>query len=182
MSTTENHKDQDPVASRKVLETLTVANEYCLYLEKSEERTREEMILFLQKVLPLIYLKLALLPEVEVTDEDAVQHYVTEEQWEGMFNLLRSKFGNLDEFFFIDHHEKSHFDPVKASISENLTDIYQDLSDFVMLYQNPLRTFRENAVRELKEFFYLRTGIRIVNTLTILHYLSGMPSESDFSE
>ena len=34
----------DPVYSRKVLEMLTVANEFCLFLEKSEEYSEEELL------------------------------------------------------------------------------------------------------------------------------------------
>ena len=125
----------DPVYSRKVLEMLTVANEYCLFLEKAEEYTFDELLNFLQKIAPLIYLKSALLPDVDVEDEDAVEHYVSEEQWETLFNILYNKFGEDDQFHFIDHHERSHNDPVKGSLAECFTDIYQDLKDFLLLYQ-----------------------------------------------
>ncbi len=176
MTEINSHHENDPVASRKVLEMLTIANEFCLFMEKSAERTRDELLQFLQKICPLIYLKASLLPDITVSDEEAVQHYVTEEQWEELFNLLRNKFGDVDEFFAIDHHEHSHHDPVKASISEHITDIYQDMKDFVLLYQNPLRPFRENAVLELKHLFETRTGFRLVNLMQIIHYLISAPA------
>ena len=47
----------DPVYSKTVLEMLTVANEYCLFLEKAEDYDRQDIIMFLQKVCPLIYIK-----------------------------------------------------------------------------------------------------------------------------
>jgi hypothetical protein len=159
----------DPVYSRKVLEMLTVANEYCLFLEKAEEYSSEELLGFLQKIVPLIYLKSVLLPEVEVTDDAAVEHYVNEEQWETLFNLLYFKFGEKDQFYFVDLHEKSHTDPVKGSLAECFTDIYQDLKDFLLLYQNPMRTFKENAVKECKRLFETRYGYRLINAQAAIH-------------
>ena len=159
----------DPVYSRKVLEMITVANEYCLFLEKAEDYSMDELLNFLQKISPLIYLKSALLPDMEVADEDAVEHYVSEEQWEALFNILYNKFGEKDLFFFIDHHERSHNDPVKGSLAESFTDIYQDLKDFILLYQNPLKAFKENAVVECKRLFASRYGYRLVNAQAAIH-------------
>ncbi|MCK9220281.1 MAG: DUF5063 domain-containing protein [Bacteroidales bacterium] len=159
------------VYSRKVLEMLTVANEYCLFLEKAEEYTKQELLTFLQKISPLVYLKAALLPDIKVEDEDATEHYVTEEQWETLFNILKNKFGADDEFFFIDLNEKSNIDPMKGSLAENVTDIYQDLKDFVLLYQNPQKRFKENAVLDCKRLFESRFGYLLVNTHTAIHFL-----------
>ena len=159
----------DAVYSRKVLEMITVANEFCLFMEKAEDYSVEELLNFLQKISPLIYLKSALLPDIEVEDEDAMEHYVTEEQWEYLFNVLHNKFGEKDIFFFVDHHEKSHNDPVKGSLAESFTDIYQDLKDFLLLYQKPLKAFKENAVRECKRLFESRYGYRLVNAQSAIH-------------
>lgn len=161
----------DPVYSRNVLEMLTVANEFCLFLEKAEDYSKDEILSFLQKITPLLYIKAALLPMLEPEDDEAIEHFVTEEQWEQMFNLLRNKFGEADIYFFIDNHEKSHTDPVRASLAENYTDIYQDLKDFVLLYQKPFKTFKENAVKECKQLFETRYGYRMVNAHAAIHYL-----------
>jgi hypothetical protein len=161
----------EPVYSRNVLEMLTVANEFCRFLEKAEDYSKQELLNFLQKITPLLYIKAALLPPIEPEDEDAIEHYVTEEQWEQMFNTLRNKFGDNDIFYFIDNHEKSHTDPVRGSLAENFTDIYQDLKDFVLLYQKPFKTFKENAVKECRHLFETRYGYRMVNAHAALHYL-----------
>jgi hypothetical protein len=161
----------DPVYSRTVLEMLTVANEYCLFLEKAGEYDKADVLLFLQKICPLLYIKASLLPVIELTDEDAAEHFVTEEEWEGMFNILHQKFGEEDIYFFIDPHERSHTDPVKASLAENFTDIYQDLKDFVLLYQKPRKVSMEFAVFECKRLFETRYGFRLVRAHAALHYL-----------
>jgi len=172
----------NPVASKSVLEMLTVANDFCSFLEKAGDSGREKLLIYLQRVLPLIYIKASLLPEVEVEDEDAIEHYVTEAEWEEMFNTLRSGFGEDDLFYFIDLHEQSHQDAVRGSLAESITDLYQDLKDFVLLYQKPLTAFRQNAVMECKRLFANRYGYRIVNAHAAIHYLlykgetdSGLP-------
>ena len=161
----------DVLYSKKVIEMLTVSNEYCLYLESAKDHDKEGVLLYMQKLLPLIYLKASLLPDIEVNDENAAEHFVTEEQWEELFNTLSNKFGNDDIYYFIDLAEKSHSDPVRASLAENLTDIYQDLKDFVLLYQKPLRSSQENALRDCKNLFETRFGYRIVNAQKAIHYL-----------
>lgn len=169
MNNSNINQSDDPVYSRKVLEMVTVANEFCLFLEQASGYTVEELMSFLQKIAPLIYLKSALLPDVEVADEDAVEHYVNEEQWESLFNLLHNKFGDKDYFYFVDHYEKSHNDPVRGSLAESFTDIYQDLKDFLYLYQKPLRAFKENAVRECKHLFETHYGPRLIHAQSALH-------------
>ncbi|MGE5423775.1 MAG: DUF5063 domain-containing protein [Syntrophothermus sp.] len=161
----------DPVYSRKVLEMLTVANEFCLFLEKSEDYPKEDVLKFLQKIIPLIYIKASLLPDIDVADEEMSEHFVTEEQWEDMFNVLRAKFGDDDIFYFVDHHEKSNQDGIRASLSECFTDIYQDLKDFVLLYQKPIKASMEIAVRDCKQLFETRYGYRMVNAHSAIHYL-----------
>jgi hypothetical protein len=167
----------DPVYSKTVLELLTVANEYCLFLDKAENYDRQDILLFLQKICPLIYIKSSLLPVIEIEDEDAAEHFVTEEEWEGVFNTLHLKFGEDDIYYFIDPHERSNTDPVKASLAENFTDIYQDLKDFVLLYQKPRKASMEYAVFECKRLFETRYGFRLVRAHAILHYLLNKEGE-----
>jgi hypothetical protein len=174
-----NEKDvsREPVYSKTVLEMLTVANEFCLFLEKAESYDRQDILLFLSKICPLIYIKASLLPVIELNDEDAAEHFVTEEEWEGLFNLLHQKFGVDDLYYFIDPHELSHTDPVKGSLAENFTDIYQDLKDFVLLYQKPRKVSMEYAVYECKRLFETRYGFRLVRAHSALHYLLNKEGE-----
>jgi hypothetical protein len=171
MDKNENEITKDPVYSKTVLELLTVANEYCLFLEKADDYDRNDILLFLQKICPLIYIKASLLPDIPANDEEAAEHFVTEEEWESMFNMLHLKFGDDDVYHFIDHHERSHTDPVRASLAENFTDLYQDLKDFVLLYQKPRKASMEFAVYECKRLFETRFGYRLVNADAALHYL-----------
>jgi hypothetical protein len=166
-----NDVPNDPVYSRTVLEMLTVANEFCLFLEKAENYDRQSILLFLQKICPLIYIKASLLPAIDLTDEEAAEHFVTEEEWESLFNALHQKFGDDDIYHFVDPHDSSQTDPVKASMAENFTDVYQDLKDFVLLYQKPRKASMEYAVFECRRLFETRFGFRLVRAHSALHCL-----------
>ena len=177
MENKEKQIPQEPVYSKTVLEMLTVANEFCLFLEKAGEYNKQDILMFLQKICPLIYIKASLLPVMELIDDDAGEHFVTEEEWEDVFNTLHQKFGEDDLYYFIDPHEKSHTDPIKGSLAENFTDIYQDLKDFVLLYQKPRKASMEFAVFECKRLFETRYGFRLVRAHSSIHYLLNQEGE-----
>lgn len=162
---------QEPVYSKKVIEMLTVANEYCLFLEKAEDYTKESILAFLQKICPLIYLKASLLPDIPGANEDAAEHFVKEEEWEAILHKLHSVLGDDDQFFYLDHHEKSHTDAIRSSLSESFADIYQDLKDFVLLYQKPQKAAMEYAVYDCKHLFEKHFGYLLVNAQQKIHYL-----------
>jgi hypothetical protein len=165
-----NDISNHPVYSKNVIELLTVANDYCLTMSKIDTTKKSWLIDYLQKILPLLYLKASLLPVIEVQNPDANERFLTIEEWEFLFNQLRKKFADDDEFWFIDQ-TTVHHDPVKGSISECLTDIYQDLKDFITLYQKTSLDAKENAVNEARESFEKRWGYSLVNVHKTLHYL-----------
>lgn len=171
-----------PVYEKNVLELLTVGNDFCITMKNIEKTTKVKIIDYLRKVLPLLYLKASLLPDVEVNDPDANERFVTEEEWEALFNQLRNKFGKDDEFWFVDPENQK--DMVKGSIAEHLTDIYQDLQDFILLYQKSTLIAKENAVSEIHRLFNVRWGASLTRTQNILHYLGVKPSldTTEFSE
>ena len=160
----------DPIYSKNVLEFIRVAHEYCLFIEKAEV-SKEELLEFFQRIGPLLYLKGALLPEIEVTSEDANERFVTEEEYESIFNSIRSKLIPEDEFWYLDYDLSVDNEPIKASLAENLSDIYQDLKDFILLYQKHSRDSKENAVNECKSLFETRWGPKVLSSLVYIHYL-----------
>lgn len=161
----------EPIYDRKVLEVLTVANDFCLFIEKAENHTRENILLYLQKVIPLLYIKGSVLPTVELSNPAANEKFVTEEHWENVFNVLRAKFNPADEFWTIESHEPGENEPVKCSLADKISDVYQDMKDFIILYQKNTRAAKECAVADCKKFFETHWGYRAVDALQYIHYL-----------
>ena len=161
----------DITMSKSALEMVTVANEYCFFLENAEGKTKKIILNFINSILPLIYLKGSLLPVVVVEYPEANEKYVTEEQWEIVFTMLRDKLGTDDEFWIIDPLYINETEPLKASIAENLADIYQDMKDMIFLYQKNTTAARENALAECKQLFASHWGYKIANIQSRLHHL-----------
>lgn len=166
-----NHEDilQEPVYSPLVLEFLAVAHTYCLFAEEAHSKTAAEITDYMLKSLPLLYLRGSLLPEPEDEDFPMNEKYVTEEHWQTIFNDLREKFADKDEYWYVED-DNPHNDLVKGSLAESLADIYQDMKDFVILYQKPMRDAKAAAVWEIRQLFFSHWGFRIVNVLKVMHY------------
>jgi hypothetical protein len=155
------------IKSTVVLEMIRVAHEYNVFSEDIEKKKVEDILSFYQKVIPLMYIKAALLPDIEVSDATANERYVAEEHWEGIFMNLKTKFGKADEYWELDDNN----DSVKVSLAEKLADIYQDTKDFVVLFQKNQMAAKENAVFEMKRLFKVHWGPRSISALNQLHNL-----------
>lgn len=161
----------EPENSLNVLEFLRVAHEYCLFTEKTKEKSKNDLFDFFQKIGPLLYLKGKLLPEINPEYPETCERFVTEEEWQDVFNIFRAVFTEDDEYYHVNYEEFNEYEAVKASLSENFTDIYQDLKDFVLLYQKNSHSARQNAVHECKSLFETRWGIKVLSNLRYIHYL-----------
>ena len=153
------------IKSTIVLEMIRIAHEYNTFTEDLEKKKLEDIINFYQKVLPLMYLKASLLPDMKVSDETANERYVAEEHWEAIFMKLKTKFDKADEYWELDENN----DSVKASLSEKIADIYQDTKDFVVPFQKNQMAAKENAVFEMKRLFKVHWGPRSNSVLNHLH-------------
>lgn len=164
-------QQDDITISAPAIEMLTVANEYCYFLEHLEGKTKDELLTFMQKILPLMYLKGSLIPSFEPEYPEASERFVTEENWEAVFNVMRDLLSSDDEFWVIDPLYINETEPINSSISEHLSDIYQDMKDFLLLYQRNTHAARENAVSDCGKLFAAHWGFRIGNILGRIHYL-----------
>lgn len=169
--------EKDLTLSRNVLEFVTIAGEYCKLLESIDPQNRTEQISSLHRFLPLLYFRGALLPDIQVSDPDSTERYVTQEQWENIFNGLRDFFAETDVFWMPESWDEQT-DSIKTSISEYLADAYQDLKDCILLYKKPHFTARENAIFEVKQLFESNWGKKISILIPVLHQITNPTQES----
>ncbi len=168
----------DPATSANVIDMFTVANEFCIFTEKAEKYDPDEVIHYYSKICPLLYLKGAILPVVEPDEDYFGERFVNEDQWENIYNSLLTVFPGNDEFFTLSY-ENSDTNPLRASISEHLADIYQDLKDFVLLYQKNHIYAKQNAVVECRKLFIEHWGARIAALLPAMHAIAFRPEKED---
>lgn len=159
-----------PVYSKQVVELLTIANEYCLFVEKADDYSKQDIVNYFRHILPLLYLKASLLPVISAANPDESERYVIEEVWECIFNSFRNKLYPDDHFWMCQDAHDETTDIEKFSLGECLADIYQDMKDFVMLYQKK-HSSRENAVANVETWFKERTGLTIIRAQFAFHLL-----------
>jgi len=162
-------KEEKIIYSRQVVEFAASANEYCKYLEGIEKIKSIEILKVLQRLLPFIYLRASLLPMLEPILEDGNEKTVTEFDWTRLHDALLSKMGNNDPFpVVVDLHDPSD-GLYTGSISESLTDIYQDLKDFVVNYRTGNEDVMNDSVWEALMNFEEFWGQKLLNVLLAIH-------------
>jgi len=158
------------VYSRSVVEFVAVANEFCKYVERAHELKGDDLLKILQRILPFMYIKASLLPALQPHFEEGNEKFVTENQWERINSLLCEKFGTADDYLEIfDIKAADTGGAITASISENMTDIYQDIKNFLLLYQTGSHEVMNDAIWECKLNFESYWGQKLVNSLRAIH-------------
>lgn len=165
-------KEENPIYAHGTLEFVTVALEYCSFVERAGDEGAAAFVDKATKILPLLYLKAALLPDVERDETCEPEMSVTEDMYEAVRTRIAALLEDKDSYLDTFHPDMAYSEtPIAASISENLADVYQDAGNFVALF----RTGNEEAMREAiglcRENFQGYWGQQLLNALKALHCL-----------
>lgn len=175
----------NPVYSRDVIELVTVAVEYCAFLEQAREKTRLEFTDIITKILPLLYLKAAVLPQVATLQEERwTEDFVTEADYDYVRAGIAATMGEKDDYLdvFVEDMKYSE-SPILATVSENLADLYQEMKNFAMRYKNGANEESMlDAIAEVKEEFRYGWGQKLVNVLRALHEVRYSEDETEQEE
>ena len=171
-----NNDNNSSVYERDILELVTVAVEFCAYVEYAAEKDRKIFISTMQKLLPLLYLKGVLAPKYELTEEcdaDCLSSFVSMENYDIVRNNVAFVMGEYDSFLDVFVEDMKYSDtPILSSVSENIADIYQDLKNFVCAYKDGTEEMRYDAIVMCKSNFENYWGQRLVNVLRALHEIN----------
>jgi hypothetical protein len=161
------------VYSRDVVEFVTVANQFCLFVEQASTQSAEEFVDKAVKILPLLYLKGSMLPKVEREFDDPLERFVSEEDYMAIKDFIEYLLGKSDDYLEVFHPDIKYSDsPVRVKISEDIADIYQDIREFISLYQIGSTEIMNDALAEVVRNFREYWGQKLVNVLRALHILS----------
>ena len=163
-------KESQTIFDKNVIEFVTVAAEFCAVLERAERMKRSDFVDTSLKILPLLYLKASMLPKCETIGEGVLETYVTEEIYEILRINLAELMGDKDDYLDVFVQDMVYSDqPIKKSISEDLADIYQDIKDFIFVFQLGLNETMNDSLAICQENFGMLWGQKLVNTLRALH-------------
>ena len=163
-------KNYDILYSKNVIEFVTVVSEYCKLIESCEKIVTKDFLNYLQKVLSLLYIKATLLPKVERNSDGENEKFVSED----VFIFYRDKISEkLDEDdIFMDIYEPQRQEgekSVNVMLSEALMDIFQDVKDFLSIYQIADAEAINEALCECSSNFEIYWGPRLLASLSMLH-------------
>lgn len=158
------------VYSKDAIEFVTVAVQYCAFLENMEEISEPDLTDKLTKLLPLLYLKASLVPETDTVNDEDPEISVTED----IYNYINSKLYNVflakDTYLEVFLQDMKYSEtPISASISEDLTDVYQDLKNFITIFERGITENMNDAMYVCMENFKAYWGQKLVNVLRALH-------------
>ena len=159
------------IYDKNTLEFVTVALEYCALTEAAAKHTLFSFTDKAVKIIPLLYLKAALLPTVDETEEDCEpEQFITETTYEAIRCRLANLLGEYDTYLETFHPDMPYSDtPVIDTISENLADVYQDLGNFAALFRQENERVMEQALFICEENFRLYWGQKLLNALKAIH-------------
>ena len=175
-------KESQVIFDRNVVEFVTVAAEFCKFLEQAETMKRDIFVDTSLKILPLLYLKAAMLPETEIIGDDAPESYVTEETYEVLRINLAGILAEKDDYLDVFIQDMVYSDQPIKKISEDLADIYQAIKDFIFVFQLGLNETMNDSLAICQEQFKEYWGQTLVNTLRALHDVKYRQSEEDEPE
>lgn len=167
---TEERQMENPIYARETLEFVAAAAEFCALLEQCGQRTEKELLDKLLKLLPLLYMKVQFLPDVETEGAFVPDGQVTEEDYDFVRSAVYGLLHEHDEYEMLVWDEDMQTEESRwCSVSEGLADIYQALRNFVAVYQQRLEPCMPDALWQLRDNFELYLGQTMLDTLRQLH-------------
>ena len=154
------------------LDFVTVSVEFCSFLENEKVSNRQEWMTTILRILPLLYVKATLLPRVDFLMDEFPETFVTEQDYARVADQISTLMGEDNVYLEVFKEDMKYSDrPISSFISEDIADIYQDIRNFVTVYQYGLEETMTNALHVCTENFRLYWGQKLVNVLRALHAL-----------
>ena len=151
-------EESNPIYARDTIEFVTVALEFCSFVEKAGEKGVFDFVDKATKLLPLLYLKAALLPQIEDEEESDTEQFVTEEMYETVRNRIARLLGEKDTY---------------------LETFHPDMP-FIFLFRQENETLMREAVASCSRNFREYWGQQALNALKALHAVRY--GDDDFGE
>lgn len=158
------------VFSPETIEFVTIANEFCKFLENLNDFSVSQFIENTYKIGSLLHFKALGLPKPDINEKLPSETFITEADWHYIDTAISQKLGQYE--IFTEIREPANPDtPINISMSECLTDTYQDLKDFTKIYHIASEDVIINAMYNCKIGFEQYWGTRLLTVLKEFHNL-----------
>ena len=166
----------DELVTPAVKNLVALCRKYCTCLEmlKHEERNAffDEMLV----MLPGIYRGVMRLPQIDKRYAYEPEKFVTERVYKQMRQRLQEELGAQDRFpMLADPTMPERMRLSEHSLAEILCDVYQEVKDFVSLYERGSLEDMNDAVKECQTNFKDRLGAQLLSAAYMMHLYRYQP-------
>lgn len=165
---------------------IALSNEYCQAIEAAgEAASPRRFVADMLRLLPRLYITASdLAPEPLLGGDDSpmLENFLSEDFYEQARQGVESLLGSDDVFLEVFEDDMQYSDtPLRATISENLADIFQVLYNFVTTVREAPDYAANEALHAVREEFASYWSQRLVNVMRPLNQLrySGTAGEDD---
>ncbi|HLO57347.1 MAG TPA: DUF5063 domain-containing protein [Bacteroidales bacterium] len=155
-----------------VKDFVKAAADFCQLVEQASKKKTGELFNEFQQLVPALYMKAALLPLPKYCYDEEMTAFVKEDDYARIHDGLQHKFElftgitGMSPGTLPNQHELISF-----ALAESFTDLYEELKNFVKLYEVGLPQSMNDAVWFCRKSFEQSLGIRIIESLKSLHSL-----------
>ena len=149
---------------------IAMSVEYCHALENVLDFEREDFIAKMLKLLPRIYMSATDIAENQFEENYYAESYLEEDCYDALRENIARLLAEDDIYLEVFMDDMKYSDtPISASIAEGLTDIFQDLFNFVNNVKDAPQEQISDYVAVCKENFETFWGQRLCNVMKALH-------------
>lgn len=168
---------QEIIHSDLFIDFYASANMFCSLIESCEEGKEEDFIGLTQSHLLLLYDLGRQLPWVDLhINEDSASVFDFD-----YLKTFHSAGESLEEVFYwhvFDPTDMNETDPVCSDLRDDITDIYKDLKEAILLYETGADAAVEQAIWKFKFGFEHHWGDHCINALYALHFYQRKKTEA----
>lgn len=158
------------VFSADVMEFIQTANQFCICVENAEGQSTSQLCHTLSKLLSTLYGNALRITEIPLTTDEDYEPRVTEDQYNAVRNGIARNLGSLDDYLDVFVEDMKYSDkPILKTISEDVADIYQQIGNFIIVYQEDTDEAKISAFYDLIENFKSYWGGRALSALRAIH-------------
>ncbi len=160
----------DFVYSSEILEFVKKCKRFTDLLETSLPEERKAFIISVLQILPGLYSDMIIMPSHEPVLEAENEKFVTEEQWSEIFQKVAIILGSQNEYIDIPEEEEfDRLDVISRELSEDLSDIYQDIKDFTEVFRVGTEEVMNDVLWECRINFENYWGKKLLRACLNLH-------------
>lgn len=163
-------KIHDLVYSPEVLDFVKSAKDYVDFLNEDFSGSREEFLHRALILLPGMYSKMLQIPDIQPVFEEGNEKIVTEQEWSEVYQRVYGILGSQNEYVDLPEDEEyDRLESVSRDLSEDLSDIYQDIKDFLEVFRVGTEEVMNDVLWECRMNFENYWGVKLLRASLNLH-------------